>query len=231
MLDLLMVLLLLAAAALWLGLHVGVAGTALRERAVAALGGEGRFTLAFSAGSILAIALLVLAWREAPVIPLWEVPAWLRWLIAALMLPAAVLFVASLIAANPTALGGRLPEGGPRGITRITRHPMLWSFAIWAACHIAGNGDLAGLIFFGAFLLTALLGMPSIDRKLARRRPELWRDLAPASSILPFAAILAGRTRADWAGIGWLAPAVGGALWLALLLLHRDIFGVPAILW
>ena len=47
---------------------------------------------------------------------------------------------------------------------------MLWSFAIWAAVHIIGNGDAAAIIFFGAFLVTALAGMPSIDAKLSRPR-------------------------------------------------------------
>jgi hypothetical protein len=46
---------------------------------------------------------------------------------------------------------------------------MLWSFSIWAALHILAKGNLAGLIFFGAFLVTSLVGMPSIDSKLAAR--------------------------------------------------------------
>ncbi len=226
----LMIILLLLAAALWVGLHVGVAGTRLRDAALEKLGTEGRFTLAFSIGSVLSIVLLVQAWGAAPFVFLWEVPGWLRWLIAFLMLPAFVLFVCSVWGPNPTAAGGKLPDGGPRGITRITRHPMLWSFAIWALLHVLGNGDLASLIFFGAFALTALLGMPSIDAKLARRDPALWARLSPGTSIMPFGAVLAGRTRVNWAEIGPLPLGVGFLAWLALLLLHHTIFGVPAVL-
>jgi uncharacterized membrane protein len=46
---------------------------------------------------------------------------------------------------------------------------MLWSVALRAAVHIVDNRDSAAMVFFGTFLVTALLGMPSIDAKLARR--------------------------------------------------------------
>ncbi len=227
--DILYMIFLLAAAALWVGLHVGVAGTSLRDQAVARLGGDGRFTLVFSLGSVVSITLLVMAWQHAPYIILWEVPGWLRWLIALAMLPAFILFVASVAAPNPTAVAGKM-EGLPRGITRITRHPMLWSFAIWAGAHALGNGDLTSLIFFGTFLLTAALGMPSIDRKIARRDPVLWEKLSKQTSIMPFGAIFFGRMTADFHEIGWVPPVVGTAAWLALLMFHRLIFGVPAVI-
>jgi uncharacterized membrane protein len=60
---------------------------------------------------------------------------------------------------------------------------------------VLGNGDAASLLFFGAFLLTALAGMPSIDAKVAARDPEGWRHFAAATSILPFGAIASGRNR------------------------------------
>jgi uncharacterized membrane protein len=86
--------LLVLAALFWVGLHVGVAGTTLRDRLVARLG-EGGFRGAFSLLLVAALLLLVAAWRAAPTAPLWWAPGWLRWLLAALMLPAFVLFVAA----------------------------------------------------------------------------------------------------------------------------------------
>ncbi len=220
--------LLILAAALWVGWHVGVAGTRLRGQVVAKLGEMG-FMIAFSIGSVVSIMLLVMAWQAAPVWFLWSAPAPLRWLLAALMLPGFILFIASVTAPNPTSAGQKLAPEGPRGITRITRHPMLWSFAIWAFVHVAGNGDVASLIFFGAFLMTALLGMPSIDAKLAKRDPESWARLADTTSIIPFGAVLAGRGRVDWAEIGPRPFIFGLVLWLGLLLAHPIAFGVPAI--
>lgn len=220
--------LLILAAALWVFVHVGISGTRLRDAAVAQLG-EGRFMLAFSIGSVVSIVLLVLAWQNAGTTFLWSAPAWLRWVLAILMLPAFVLFMASH-KRNPTAVGNKGLGEAPRGIQRVTRHPMLMSFAIWAAVHAIGNGDTASLVFFGAFLVTAVAGMPSIDAKLARRHGEAWQGFAAQTSIIPFGAILAGRNRLALAEIGWMPPVVGFVLWAALLHFHRGIFGVPAVI-
>lgn len=220
--------LLILAALLWVFVHVGISGTRLRDGVVARLG-EGRFMLAFSIASVVSITLLVLAWQNAGTTFLWSAPNWLRWILAALMLPAFVLFMASH-KRNPTAVGGKGLGEAPRGIQRVTRHPMLWSFAIWAFVHTLGNGDSASLVFFGAFLVTALAGMPSIDAKIARRNPDAWRGFAAATSVVPFGAILAGRNRLVLSEIGWMPPVVGLVLWAALLHFHRGIFGVPALI-
>jgi uncharacterized membrane protein len=220
--------LLALAAALWVGVHFGIAGTVARARIVA-LTGENAFRIGYSLLSVGAIVLLVQAWGAAPYVELWVAPDWLRWLLAALMLPAFVLFVASVATPNPTAVAGKLGEAGVQGIQRVTRHPMLWSFAIWGAVHLIGKGTLGGVFFFGAFLVTALAGMPSIDRKVAAREPETWARLAPSTSILPFGAILAGRNRLALGEIPRFVWAVAGVAWLALLLGHAWIFGYPAL--
>ena len=219
--------LLILAAALWVFVHVGISGTSLRDAVVARLG-EGRFMLAFSIASVVSITLLVLAWQNAETTFLWSAPGWLRWILALLMLPSFVLFMASH-KRNPTAVGNKGLGEEPRGIQRVTRHPMLMSFAIWGLVHVIGNGDAAALVFFGAFLVTAVAGMPSIDAKLARRHGEAWAGFAAKTSILPFGAILAGRNRLVLSEIGWMPPVVGLILWAALLHFHRAVFGLPAL--
>lgn len=219
--------LLILAAALWVFVHVGISGTSLRDGVVARLG-EGRFMQAFSIASVVSIVLLVLAWQNAETTFLWSAPAWLRWILAVLMLPTFVLFMASH-KRNPTAVGNKGLGEEPRGIQRVTRHPMLMSFAIWALVHVIGNGDTAALVFFGAFLVTAVAGMPSIDAKLARRHGEAWAGFAAKTSILPFGAIMAGRNRLVLSEIGWMPPVVGLVLWAALLHFHRAVFGMPAL--
>ncbi len=221
--------LLIIAALVWLGIHFGIAGTRLRDAIVARIG-EASFRGLFSLLTILAIVFLVWAWSATWTTPLWYAPDWLRWVLVAVMLVAFVLFVASVSQRNPTMVGGEAAIAQPpTGIQRVTRHPMLWSFALWAAAHIIGNGDSAAIVFFGTFLVTALVGMPSIDAKLARRDPPKWRTLATATSIVPFAAIVQGRNRFMPGEIGWLTPAIGVVAWALVLSLHPWLFGVAPV--
>ncbi len=221
-----MILLGLAAIA-WVLVHVGIAGTRLRDRIVARLG-EGGFMGAFSVLSVLTLVAMVFAYRAAPYEPIWVAPEWLGWLLVLAMLPASILFVGSLASPNPTAAGGERVTV-PHGITLITRHPMLWGFAIWAAVHVLGNGDIASVLFFGAFLATALAGMPSIDAKLARRDPARWAGIAAATSIIPGAALLSGRAKLGWREVGWIAPVGGLVLWALLLGAHPHVIGVSPL--
>ncbi|WP_458093567.1 NnrU family protein [Roseomonas sp. WA12] len=219
---------LILAALLWVGLHVGIAGSRARA-ALAARLGEGGFSATFSLGSAIAITLLVLAWRGAPTEPLWAVPAALGWVLVALMLPAFILFAGSLMARNATSVGQNAAlSAEPSGVLRITRHPMLLSFAIWGGVHVVGDGDSASVVFFGAFLVTALLGMPSLDAKVAARDPAAWAGFAARTSILPFGAVAAGRNCLAWGELAW--PALVGLLaWAAMLHLHPVIFGVSPL--
>jgi len=221
--------LLIIAAAVWLVIHVGIAGTRLRDMLVGGIG-EVAFRVLFSLVSIGAIGFLVWAWRAAPTTPWWYAPGWLRWVLGAVMLVAFVLFVAAVGRRSPTMVG--MPSATaepPRGIQRVTRHPMLWSFALWAGVHVVGNGDTAAIVFFGTFLVTALAGMPSIDAKLARRDPALWQALSAATSIVPFVAIAQGRNRFVPGEIGSLVVLIAVVAWAVVLHLHPLLFGVVPV--
>ena len=215
---------LIVAALIWIGIHIGIAGTRLRDAMVARIG-EATFRVLFSVLSIAAISFLVRAWHGAPTTVLWYAPAWLCWLLVGAMLPGFTLFVLSLSLGNPTMVGGRIADP-PRGVQRVTRHPMLWSFALWSAVHVLGNGDTAALTFFGAFLITTLVGMPSVDAKLARRDSAAWGALAAATSVVPFVAIVQRRNRFVAGEIGWVRPLIAVIVWAAILLLHQWLFGV-----
>lgn len=218
--------LLVIAALLWIGVHVGISGTRLRDRLVRRIG-ERPFRGLFSLLSIATLLLLIGAWTFMWTTPLWFAPMWPRWILVFVMLPAFVLFVASLTQPNQTMIGAT--GGPPRGIHRVTRHPMLWSFALWAAVHIIGAGDSGALVFFGAFLVTALAGMPSIDAKLARRDPAAWQALSAVTSIVPFAAIAQGRNRFVLREIGVLPPLIGVVVWAMVLHFHASLFGYAPV--
>ena len=54
----------------------------------------------------------------------------------------------------------------------ITRHPMMWSFAIWAVVHLMVVATPKALVFDGAIMLLALGGSAGQDRKKARQIGE-----------------------------------------------------------
>jgi len=225
---------LVIAVAFWLFIHLAIAGSPLRAVLVARLGDNG-FRGLFSILSAIGLAGLIWGYgaaRGAANLALWDAPAWTRWLAVVGMLPALMLLVGSLTVPNPGLVGAdRLlaREEPARGMLRVTRHPMLWAFALWAALHIPANGDLASLLLFGGVLAVALNGMRSIDRKRALSMPQDWPRYAAVTSALPFAAIAAGRNRLAPGELGWPWLAISLIAWIALLWAHPLVIGVPAL--
>ena len=227
---------LMAAAALfWIVLHFAVAGSPLRW-AIAAKVGEKGFRALFSLLSLAGLIWLIVSYGAATRLDSFYgirvVEDWMFWAPAILMVPALILFVGSVSTPNPTMVEGErhLAAAEPaRGVFRITRHPMLWAFLLWAASHLLANGDLASLFLFGSIMVVAAGGMGSIDRKQARRDPAGWRRFASVTSVLPFAAIAQGRNRLVYGEIGWWRLALAAAAWVALVAVHRWAFGVPPL--
>jgi len=219
---------LLLAAAFFLGIHLLVSGTALRDRLIARLG-EGPYRGLFSLASLTALVWLCMAYNRAPYVETWGRLEGLKPLADLLMLIAVPLAVLGLTTRSPTSVGGEAAVArGPVGIQRVTRHPFLWGVALWALVHLTLNGDLAALLLFGSLGLLAALGTVAIDRKRARALGPAWTGFAAASSNLPFAAIAQGRARLRLGEIPawqWLAAL---AAYAALGALHPALFGVRA---
>ena len=217
---------LILAALFFIGIHLGIAGTRLRDRAIAALGRRG-YGAAFSLVSVAGLAWLILAYNRAPYLASWGMLVWWKPVAVALMLPATLLAVIGLASPNPTAVAqeARLAEP-PTGILRVTRHPFLTGVGLWALVHLIGNGDLASLVFFAGFAVVALAGTVSIDAKRRRLSGAAWQGFAGQTSILPFAAIAAGRNRFRPGEIGlwrWAAALLAYALMLGG---HGPVIGV-----
>ncbi len=89
--------------------------------------------------------------------PLWAVEQWVWAGAALLMWLGAILFVGSFFG-NPAFPGARGPSGGPTGVFAITRHPMMWGFAIWALVHLITVATPKAVVFDTAILVLALGG-------------------------------------------------------------------------
>jgi len=222
-----MVALALAALA-WVLLHVVVAGP-LRPGLVRRLGLPAYRGL-FSVLSALALAALIWTYGQAPYVELWPASSALA-LVPLLVMPlATLLLVGSLRASNPTMAGPDMilkSELPVRGFTKITRHPMLWAFSLWAGSHMAANGDAAHWLLAGAILVTALNGMFSIDRKRAAQFGEQWQRFSEKTSIWPLQAVLQGKVRLKWSDIGILNLIISAVVYGVFVYGHEMLLGVP----
>ncbi len=213
------------------GSHVALSSTALRGALRDQLGERG-FLALYSLVAIVTFAWFVGAYVKAPTIPLWETPRWVALVPIAVMPLATILLVAGYTTRNPTAVGMErwaADDDPAPGVLRVTRHPVMWAVGLWAASHLAANGELASLVFFGAMALLALGGAALIDRKKRLALGSNWPRLAAITSNLPFAALIAGRTGLRWREIGVLRLAAGLLLYAVLFRAHAIFTGAPVM--
>jgi uncharacterized membrane protein len=214
------------ASAAFLATHF-VPSTPLRGVLVRSLG-EKAYVGLYTLVSFAMIGWMVWAYNRAPLEPLW---VGLRWLPAVLMPFSLVLLACGVLSRNPTLVGADklLKSADPaRGMIRVTRHPVMWSFILWALAHILARGEFGAIVFFGTFLLLAALGAVLMDQRKARNLGEDWQRFAAVTSYFPFLAIAQGRNSFKPAEIGWRNPAIGLALYALLFWFHPLLFGIRA---
>ena len=206
---------LVLATAVFLATHF-ITSTPLRPALVSAMG-EWPYRGAYSTIALITLVWMAWAYAGAPREQLWtgsrEIPY--------VLMPLAFVLIACGYWRNPTMVGADKllkSEDPARGIIRITRHPIMWGLMLWAAAHIVARGDLKSLVFFGGFLLLALVGTLSMDAR-KRANPD-WGRFAAVTSHVPFVAIAQGRNRLDLHEIGWLRPAIGLAVFFVVLAFH-----------
>ena len=147
---------------IFLGAHSFVT---MRDRRAALIAkiGEWPYRGLFSLVAIVGIALIAYgfaSYRAAGPIVVWNPPAWTRHIVVTLMWPASIMFVAAYI---------------PGNIKRVLKHPVLVSVKTWAFAHLCANGDLGGIILFGAVLAWAVY-----DRITLKHRSDPGRAADPA---------------------------------------------------
>ncbi|HXR95503.1 MAG TPA: NnrU family protein [Rhizomicrobium sp.] len=217
----------------------------LRAPLVRGLGERG-FSALYSLVALATFAWLVVQYRAAPARPpLWPVDDVLWAIVTVVMLVASILFMGSLIKnpalpnrnlathslASPGAAAKAPPEvpSQAKGVFAVTRHPMMWAFALWGFCHIAVMPTLANIILCAAIIILALCGASLQDRKKRQLQPQTWLLWEAKTSYWPFAAIAQGRARFggfrphDWAG--------GVVIWLAATWAHIPAAHIAAGIW
>lgn len=217
----------LLALAAFLAAHVIPARTGIRAALVARLG-ERAYLLGYSLLSLALLAWLIHAAIGAPVVPLWPVSLAHYWIALALMLPASMLMIGGAASPNPLSVsfGSAGYDPAAPGLVGVTRHPLLWGFALWALAHVLPNGELVPLIMFGGFGLFALSGMAIVDRRKRRQLGAEWDRLAAPTSAIPFVAWFRDPASRRWSPGALVRTLAGGTgLYLLLLWLHPRLIG------
>lgn len=218
---------LIAAASLFLGIHLLVSGTKLRDLITAKIG-EKLYIPLFALASLGAIVWLCIAYNAASVSAantfLFVPPAWVKSLGVVVIAAAFALAIPGVLRGNPTSAGQEKAHIG--GILRVTRHPFLMGVSLWAGFHLVAKGTLAATLFFATFLVLASFGTRAIDSKVARKRPDDFKQIAAQTSVIPFAAIAEKRNRfvapevLDW------RVSVAAAVFGVFLYFHSALFSV-----
>ncbi|QIG78367.1 NnrU family protein [Stakelama tenebrarum] len=225
-------LLLIVASIAFVGLHF-LLSHPLRAPIVAAIG-ETAFLGVYSLVALITLGGMAHAYAAMPPqAPLWAVGD-LLWAIGTLvMLLASVLFVGALRGnpALPDPTGRPKAVPSPRGVFAITRHPMMWAFALWALVHAAVFPIPANLVLTAAILILALVGAALQDAKKRKLQPQFWPRWQAVTSYWPFGAIRAGTAQgaAAWPGaLVWIGALV---LWLVATWAHLPLAGWVAGIW
>ena len=211
--------------------HFVLSATPVRTALTGVLG-RTAFLVFYSLYAIGTFVWMNIAFARGPFEDLWGDPGWARWLAVGVMPLASVLFAAGVMTANPSAVGFEklmAANRPPMGIQKVTRHPIQWAIALWAALHIAANGDLASVIFFGGILSLSLAGMVHMEARKRAEPGDAWTRFADGSSFIPFAGIIEGRVSVSAGEIGWDRIAAGLILYLVFLFGHRVVIDVPLL--
>ncbi|MBA3942723.1 MAG: MFS transporter [Sphingopyxis sp.] len=196
--------------------------------------GERAFLIVYSVVAIATFIMLVQAWRGMPPEPpLWAVGDGLWALASLLVLFASILFMGSLIGnpALPAPNAAAAAQAAPRGVYAITRHPMMWGFALWALAH-ALVVPTPGQILLSAIIgFLALVGSAGQDAKKARLMGDAWRHWAARTSFVPFARQLGGTS--PWGDTIPRPHALFGGLllWIAATWAHGALGYMVAGIW
>ncbi len=120
--------------------------------------GQRAYGPVFAMTSVVALAFIIVGWRMAEIVPVYEPAAWGRHVNFGLTL---VGFV---------CLGIFLFRGSLR---QRLRFPMGIAVLFWATGHLLANGDFRSLILFGGLLIYAILHMTIGMLQGVRPTPEI----------------------------------------------------------
>jgi len=217
---------LLAASLAFVGMHFALSHP-LRAPLVGALGDNG-FRALYSLVALATFIWAAMAFRAVGPggAPMWNGSSDALWAAATVIMLLASVLLAGSFQRNPALPDPRAAAHAalaPHGVFHVTRHPMMWSIALWAATHILLSPTPRQFILASAIGLLALLGAHLQDRKKESQMGDAWTGWEERTSYWPR---FGGLARAG--AIAWIGGLV---IWLAATYGHIHANGIPAGLW
>ena len=177
--------------------------------------------LVYNAVAIACMVWMYLAFKDAPPADLGGAGE-VGWAVATILtLPALALFLGAMTPRNPampTPGAEAAARAGPAGAFLVTRHPMMWGFALWAMSHIVLWWSTRTLIVAGAILVLALVGARLQDAKKRGQMGDAWLAWEAETSFVPR---LSNLGALGWKG--WLAALLA---WGVLMWVHLPLGGI-----
>lgn len=183
-------LLLIAGLILWIAAHYF---KRLMPQQRAAMGNAGKGVAAVAI--VASLVLMVMGYRAADFIPVWQPPAFMMHVNNTLMLFALWVY------------GSSAAKGAKAWPAYKLRHPQLVGFKIWALAHLLVNGDLASIILFGGLLAWAVGSVILINKAEPEWTAPERAGMATRVRLAVIALVLYGLISAVhiWAGV-WPFP-------------------------
>lgn len=180
---------LLTASVFFVGSHF-LMSHPLRRLMVARLGEKGFLGL-YSLVSLTGFGWMMWEFARAPVRAAYWAPTDAIWIVASILTLLAVILFAGSFRGNPALPN---PDGDgirtlaakvPTGVFRVTRHPMMWGFALWGTSHMLVAPRMDSFLFNGSLVFLALAGSYGQDRKKEATMGDAWGKWERQTSFWP----------------------------------------------
>ncbi len=220
--------------AFFLCIHLMVSGTSLKEQIIARIGGPAYYAL-FSLLSVAGLIAMCVALAVVRTDKLnhifWTAPMPLKIIALVVNFFAFFLVTLGLTTPSPTNLMAlwQLPDKSVYGVIRISRHPVLAGIGLWAFMHLICNGNPASWLFFGTLLGVCALGANNIDRKRLALMGSTYASIVKRSSIIPFVAIIEGRTAFAPEELGIARMFLAASMFAVFAMYHELMFIARAL--
>jgi uncharacterized membrane protein len=215
---------LIAAGIAFVGSHFALSHP-LRAALVGKLGPNG-FMAVYSIVALGCLYWMGQAFKAAPPSGLGSSGA-VGWIAASILTLVAMMLLFGSFRSNPALPSPDAEKAATSraatGVFAVTRHPMMWSFALWALSHIALWWSWRTNIVALTILILALLGAHLQDRKKESLMGEAWKSWEAKTSYWPRWRKLLS---AGW--VLWLSALLA---WIVITWMHMQLAGIPAGVW